>query len=395
MPKRPCAIAITPDNLNILCADKFGDVYSLPLLGKTYEIEADRAQTGSLEKGKSLQDRPKPFVPSATFLTVHTKKNRNALKQQQNLLQKRKPKPTLTFDHLLLLGHVSLLTDLAYVTYFGNGGKPRNYLLTSDRDEHIRVSRGIPQTHIIEGYCLGHTHFISKIAILGSQRQFLVSGGGDDFLLLWDWLGCSIKQKISLRPCIQEFQHLLTTQYASQEGSEVIQSDVLDRDFEHIAVSNIQILETTVHTFEIIIAIEGMPGLFFFSLESEGSTMYRGLFRTTGNVVDIAILPKSNAILYSMDTIHLPLSKSVVGDTESMQINSVSILSYQPISSTWQPDTRLVPDLLSKMEGCARSRPFVTQTSTAKGKSLRELLYSLESLRKRVNGADEEAEEAD
>ena len=32
MPKRPSAITVTPD-AHILTADKFGDVYSLPLLG--------------------------------------------------------------------------------------------------------------------------------------------------------------------------------------------------------------------------------------------------------------------------------------------------------------------------------------------------------------------------
>ncbi|KAG9924666.1 hypothetical protein KCU98_g21591, partial [Aureobasidium melanogenum] len=31
MPKRPCAVLVTPDNKTILCGDKFGDVYSLPL----------------------------------------------------------------------------------------------------------------------------------------------------------------------------------------------------------------------------------------------------------------------------------------------------------------------------------------------------------------------------
>ena len=30
MPKRPCAIQISPDNTTIICGDKFGDVYSLP-----------------------------------------------------------------------------------------------------------------------------------------------------------------------------------------------------------------------------------------------------------------------------------------------------------------------------------------------------------------------------
>ena len=35
MPKRPCAVALTPDESTLLCADKFGDIYSLPLMGQT------------------------------------------------------------------------------------------------------------------------------------------------------------------------------------------------------------------------------------------------------------------------------------------------------------------------------------------------------------------------
>lgn len=54
------------------------------------------------------------------------------------------------FEHKLLLGHVSMLTDIALVVLNG-----RNYIITADRDEHIRISRGIPQSHIIEGFCLG------------------------------------------------------------------------------------------------------------------------------------------------------------------------------------------------------------------------------------------------
>ncbi|OMP87296.1 tRNA (guanine-N(7)-)-methyltransferase subunit TRM82, partial [Diplodia seriata] len=146
MPKRPCAIAVTQDDQTILCADKFGDVYALPL---QHTSEDEQAFATKAEQA------PKTFVPSATNLTVHTARNRKALeaqlKQQETQAKSKEP---LRFKHELLLGHVSMLTDLLFVTLDAEdlraesdvpAAKPRNYILTADRDEHIRISRGQPQ----------------------------------------------------------------------------------------------------------------------------------------------------------------------------------------------------------------------------------------------------------
>src|ERR1700761_3541275 len=143
MPKRICAIVLTPDEKNILVGDKFGDVYLLPL----HPTEDWTPPTPKQDQSS------KPFAPSATELTVHTKGNLEALRQQrlQKALQPRKE--GLQFEYKLLLGHVSLLTDVA-ITEVVVESKTRQYILTADRDEHIRVSRGITQAHIIENYCL-------------------------------------------------------------------------------------------------------------------------------------------------------------------------------------------------------------------------------------------------
>ena len=90
-------------------------------------------------------------------------------------------KETPRFKHELLLGHVSMLTDIASATVGS-----RSYIVTADRDEHIRVSRGIPQAHIIEGFCQGHEEFVSRLCFTKSRH--LVSGGGDAYLYVWDWL---------------------------------------------------------------------------------------------------------------------------------------------------------------------------------------------------------------
>lgn len=192
MPKRPSAVTLTPDGNTILCGDKFGDVYALPL------IPSDKPSIS-----RKNPKPAKPFQPSATSLTVHTKRNLEALEQQRRQAgQRSEQKSEPTFERNLLLGHVSLLTDVAFVSLSSStsSGESRDYLLTADRDEHIRVSRGPPQTHIIENYCLGHSSFISKICIPQSFPELLISGGGDDYLLVWDWRAGQVLQKVPLSP---------------------------------------------------------------------------------------------------------------------------------------------------------------------------------------------------
>jgi tRNA (guanine-N(7)-)-methyltransferase subunit TRM82 len=177
MPKRLCAIVLTPDDSTILAADKFGDVYSLPL--------QDTPSAYAL----ATNDPQKPagdFKPSATELTVHTKGNREALRQQREQKATPKTKEGPNFEHKLLLGHVSLLTDLI-IAEANVVGKRRQFILTADRDEHIRVSRAPSQAHIIQNYCLGHKEFVSKLCILPWQLDILVAGSGESFIKTFHW----------------------------------------------------------------------------------------------------------------------------------------------------------------------------------------------------------------
>ncbi|KAF4123562.1 tRNA (guanine-N(7)-)-methyltransferase subunit TRM82 [Geosmithia morbida] len=202
MPKRPSAVVVAPgangdDDTQILCADKFGDVYSLPL------VPAAGAPGAAVTRPAARPLRQ----PAANALTVHSKRNLEALRDQQKQLELDRARlleakdkeaegssgssggadgkrPTPTFEMTLQLGHVSMLTDLVVA----QDDKGRRYIVTSDRDEHIRVSRFMPQAHVIEGFCLGHTDFIGAMAVAGPSRpDVLVSGGGDDHLIAWDW----------------------------------------------------------------------------------------------------------------------------------------------------------------------------------------------------------------
>ena len=226
MPKRPCAITFTPDDRYVLSGDKFGDVYALPL---------DPGEASEAANGGVLGKRKRGvFKPAATDLTVHMGRNRKALENQvkgaerlaqlgeqskgQRLEkengqdgdggQKRDAAISDTQGCTALrpiLGHVSMLLDLIAVSKPAPASalpdqpqskKYRNYIITCDRDEHVRVSRGIPQAHVIETFCLGHTSFVNKLCIV--EQDILVSGGGDGFLCMWDWVRGKLVGKVDL-----------------------------------------------------------------------------------------------------------------------------------------------------------------------------------------------------
>jgi tRNA (guanine-N(7)-)-methyltransferase subunit TRM82 len=191
MARRPSSIALTPDNSTIVCADKFGDVYALPLLLSPNDIQLE-ASVEPTAKTPDDQIEGKDFTPAATVLTVHSGRNRRTLEEQLKQKAKGPPKPkeAITFKHDLLLGHVSMLTDIAYAQV-----DKRNYIITADRDEHIRISRGMPQAHIIEGFCYGHEEFVSRLC----RTERLVSGGGDADLFVWNWQNYRLLERLPLR----------------------------------------------------------------------------------------------------------------------------------------------------------------------------------------------------
>lgn len=210
MPKRPCAIDILPDNQTVIVGDKFGDVYSLPLL-----LRAKQSHHETVETEKKPERR---YAPTATEKTVHSKANLKALEEQRKQAEKGavlKTKEPHDFGHELLLGHVSMLTDLVVAKRETEDGVARTYIITADRDEHIRVSRGPPQSYITEGYCLGHSKFVSKLCVLTpSFPELLVSGGSDHELRVWDW---------TAQKCIKEIS--MTEHLHSIQGEPMVGSD--------------------------------------------------------------------------------------------------------------------------------------------------------------------------
>ena len=244
MPKRPNTVTLTHDQATILCGDKFGDVYALPLIEELSSLSSDTVITEIAEGAEKPSNQP--FVPTASSLTVHTKKNQAALRMQQKATSIKAPKQGPQFQHQLLLGHVSLLTDIVHIQIPVSGGL-RNYILSSDRDEHIRVSRGIPQAHIIESYCLGHTQFVSRMCNPSWRPEVLISGGGDDYLLSWEWISGESKQKIEIKAAVD----------AARASSRPDSEEEISPARADIVVSGIWAMQTQDLEGQIIVACEG------------------------------------------------------------------------------------------------------------------------------------------
>jgi tRNA (guanine-N(7)-)-methyltransferase subunit TRM82 len=137
--KKSSCLSFTQDN-NVLVSDKVGDCYLYPL----------EARAVSAEKLKKLDVQADPTLnPEADYL----------------------------------LGHVSVLTSHILPEPEQDG---RRYLITADRDEHIRITR-YPDTFVIERYMFGTEGFISSMHIPEGHPELLISGGGEGVLRIWNW----------------------------------------------------------------------------------------------------------------------------------------------------------------------------------------------------------------
>ena len=365
MPKRPCAVQVLPDNATVICADKFGDVYSLPLLPSASENETATPRTR--EPAREVEH---DFKPTATNHTVHTQRNRKALEAQlkQNTTRLTPRKEPLRFEHTLLLGHVSMLTDVKFGMRDVQG-KKRRYIITADRDEHIRISRGPPQTHIIEGYCLGHKAFVSKICVL-SNPDLLVSGGGDDWLGVWSWAEFHLRNKFDLRPLLRSLSDPLY--------------ETADYPFSVSGLWNVDVRNKTY----VVVALERVPTLFLIPshfLTGEATILEQKLDHGIG------------CILLKLD--HAPLDVVVIKDMlivcldarEDGQNPLVAFTLGQIVTDIGEPSSYLSvvksSDFFVQLEGLeALNEQPSAMTTTVSDQSLDDFLYGISNLRKRSGG---------
>ncbi|KAL1900609.1 tRNA (guanine-N(7)-)-methyltransferase non-catalytic subunit trm82 [Sporothrix stenoceras] len=398
MPKRPCAVAFTADNQTILSGDKFGDVYALPLIEVELTEEERAAEKAAKEAAAEKEEADKkaqeaiiaPLRLEANRFTVHTKGNRQALENQRRqkelLLQQgldpaKKDLETSSSEYQLLLGHVSMLTAVAVADGYlegevqnQKGKKPRRPLiLTADRDEHIRVSRGVvgptaatSQTHVIETFCLGHTSFVSRLCIPASRPDRLISGGGDGELRVWTfWPEGRLVGTADLASLV-----------ASVSGAEAKVALSGLYAFGSKAASDPDAMTDEAVSDAFIVAIcERIPVLFFFRFATDGATLShtQTLQLPEGQLpLDVAEVDEGQARRLLVAT--APAEEEAVADAPT----STSLLALTSTKEGW---------------ALAEASPFATlpqataeddpETATLDRATLRKLLLqSNESLRK-------------
>lgn len=402
MPKRPCAIQILPDNATIICGDKFGDVYELPLMSTGPAAASNpeaRAENVSQNVPAPGEDQT-VFKPAATNLTVHTKRNRKALEAQMKQKEFTAKKEPLKFEHKVLLGHVSMLTDVVYAIR-EVGTKHRGYIVTADRDEHIRISRGPPQAHVTEGYCLGHKEYINKLCLIPGT-DLLVSGGGDDELYVWDWPNFKLQRKHSLQAvvtaAIREAPKLMgpTAEEAAQKIAE--------------KVSGTELNPTTGEVRSASVNVSGLWTAPFTTTKSKKET---ALIVACERVPALFIVPVSRLQLKQKIEItewpleHPPLDVTVAGDNvlvsldcrtgEGYPLVQAYRLGQEADAGEGDVNMKQNSEMLEKLK-CLVDMDAEGKTHD---KALDELLYGVANLRKRrgfdalkVAPGDEDAEDA-
>ncbi|CAE7193695.1 unnamed protein product, partial [Rhizoctonia solani] len=141
IPKRANSLRLSQDGQTILVADKFGDIFSYPLVPPESTPQPQPTETpGSKCVAVAMHDNP---------------------------------------HGTLILGHASIVIDFVLT----HGEKQ---VISADRDEHIRVS-WFPEGWDVDRYCQGHKKFVSALEIPLCAPSVLVSGGGDPELYVWEY----------------------------------------------------------------------------------------------------------------------------------------------------------------------------------------------------------------
>lgn len=208
-PKRPCAVSATLND-KLVVADKFGDVYEIPI------------------------DAEQP-VDEKTL------------------------KP--------LLGHVSMLLDVLVTNY-----NDKYYVITGDRDEHIRVTH-YPKTYVIKDWLFGHREFVSSLHIPEFDKSLLVSAGGDDFVAVWKWFDNKLLHKVDLRQHIAKY---LTDAHYPPE-----------RFLTDESVKEISVAKVLTHGRLLIVLVENTPAILTFELGDE--VVHKQTLETSAPVVDLTL----------------------------------------------------------------------------------------------------------
>ena len=258
-PKRPCAVSIV-DNTTLAVADKFGDVIQI-----------------NIDSNDPVDE--KTLVP--------------------------------------ILGHVSMLSDVLVTEY-----ENKKYILTGDRDEHIRVSH-FPKSYVIRNWLWGHNEFVSSMHIPEWDSSILISGGGDDFLCIWKWFDSKLLQKVELRNLIQPFlndSHLPPERFLTEDS------------VREISVSSLLTYNNSKSGRKsLVVLIENTKCLLVFDINSNFEVEHKQTLEVEFPLVDIALDQSNGRIIASLDK---EASKGLLQFYAFNDENELSILESSNIIDT-------------------------------------------------------------
>jgi tRNA (guanine-N(7)-)-methyltransferase subunit TRM82 len=258
-PKRPCAVSIV-DNNTLAVADKFGDVIQI-----------------NIDANDPVDE--KTLVP--------------------------------------ILGHVSMLSDVL-VTKHEN----KKYILTGDRDEHIRVSH-FPKSYVIRNWLWGHNEFVSGMHIPEWDSSILISGGGDDFVCIWKWFDSKLLQKVELRNLAQSFltdSHLPPERFLTEDS------------MREISVSSLLTFNNPKSNRKsLVVLIENTKCLLVFDINSNFEVKHKQTLEVEFPIVDIALDQTNGRIIASLDK---EASNGLLQFYEFNDENELSVLENSTVIDT-------------------------------------------------------------
>ena len=126
--------------------------------------------------------------------------------------------------------------------------------------------------------------------------------------------------------------------------------------------------------------------MFVYNIDLENKIKFQGSLNAEGNVIDVAVLHRQKAILYTMDNAYRPLLKTAVSDGGIEP--ALGVYKYITESGAWSQ----VADLQETVSTINRWSAMQGDASQTLNKDFDpgELLYSIENLRKR--GQEEQTE---
>lgn len=122
--------------------------------------------------------------------------------------------------------------------------------------------------------------------------------------------------------------------------------------------------------------------MLIFALDVEAKLQYRGCCPVSGNVVDVTTLDERSTIIYSLDNCHTAFSTTALeSEPEQLSRPMLGYLSFNP-SGHWEG----IGDMenpIACMEKSAKAQQPVLNPGSENERSLLELLYGIENLRKK------------